>query len=210
MMHQHASTIIHKPSGCAQYRYTLGIPQNCKFRGTIMIQEWIKQLKMGTAFFGQSQFEDLWCLEIRAQLPWEKLREKVRQDLQVAEQAAQPAYESLGRLWADQSVWSLVFNPKSRHFFWYPATSCNILQHFDMDGSWHVMTKACLFCGFFLVGFQPQPSIEASEQGLGEGIWAKLTAWEVVMDGDGCWLMVDCDARVQGQRIASGFQNMPF
>jgi hypothetical protein len=38
----------------------------------------------------------------------------------------------------------------------------------------------------FLVGFQPQPSIEASEQGLGEGIWAKLTAWEVVMDGDGC------------------------
>jgi hypothetical protein len=48
------------------------------------------------------------------------------------------------------------------------------------------MTKACLFCGFFLVGFQPQPSIEASEQGLGEGIWAKLTAWEVVMDGDGC------------------------
>ena len=34
----------------------------------------------------------------QAQLPWEKLRQKVRQDLEVAEQAAQPAYESLGRL----------------------------------------------------------------------------------------------------------------
>lgn len=32
-----------------------------------------------------------------AQLPWEKLREKVRQDLQVAEQAAQPAYEQASK-----------------------------------------------------------------------------------------------------------------
>jgi len=46
------------------------------------------------------------------------------------------------------------------------------------DQSWFILC----FC---LVGFQAQPSIEASEQGLGEGIWAKLTTWEVVMDGDG-------------------------
>ena len=31
-----------------------------------------------------------------AAFPWEKLRQKVRSDLEVAEQAAQPAFEHLG------------------------------------------------------------------------------------------------------------------
>ena len=67
----------------------------------------------------------------KAQLPWEKLREKVRQDLQVAEQAAQPAYESLGRCELINlfGAWSLTRN---QDIF---SDTCNILQHFDMGVS---------------------------------------------------------------------------
>ena len=207
--------IIHKPSGCAQYRYTLGIPQNCKFRGTIMIQEWIKQLKMGTAFSGQSQFEDLWCLEIRHSCHGRSFGRRYDKICRLLNKRHSRRMSPLDGCELIDLFGAGSLTRKQDIFFWYlqhPATSCNTLiwmgqwlQYLIMDGPMgHDMSWPKLVYSVFLFGWFPSPTIhrgkrarawrrylgEANHMGSGDGWW-----W-MVMDGDGWWLMVDCDARV--------------
>ena len=200
--------IIHKPSGCAQYRYTLGIPQNCKFRGTIMIQEWIRQLKMGTAFSGQSQFEDLWCLEIRHSCHGRSFGRRYDKICRLLNKRHSRRMSPLdgcelidlfgaGSLTRKQDIFSdtcnILQHPATLWYGW--ANGCNTLI---MDGPMgHDMSWPKLVYSVFLFGWFPSPTIhrgkrarawrrylgEANHMGSGDGWW-----W-MVMDGDWWWIV---------------------